>query len=281
MKNVYKPDNSFKFPFTQFSGRNRSFQHNWLARYPGLCYSPQLDAAFCIYCVLFSTNTDKRGKLVKNPYRNWKKATEQFDEHFLHKRHNSGDTSVSSHKLTGTGYQAHRHCMTLGLNFLDVMENSSKSVDVALNTALDERKQKNAKILKTIVDTVILCGRQNLPFRGHRDDSKYFNDTSINCGNFKALLQYRAKGGDTDLAEHLSNAPKNATYISKTIQNELINIIGETIQKRLVQEIIESGGYFALMADEVRDSANKEQLAVTLRFTDRKGLSNKDMFDTK
>lgn len=47
----------------------------------------------------------------------------------------------------------------------------------------------------------------------------------------------------------------------------------------IVQEIIESGGYFALMADEVRDSANKEQLAVTLRFTDIKGML-KTVFDT-
>lgn len=47
----------------------------------------------------------------------------------------------------------------------------------------------------------------------------------------------------------------------------------------IVEEIIESGGYFALMADEVRDSANKEQLAVTLRFTDIKGML-KTVFDT-
>ena len=33
------------------------------------------------------------------------------------------------------------------------------------------------------------------------------------------------------------------------------------------------------MADEVRDSANKEQLAVTLRFTDIKGML-KTVFDT-
>lgn len=121
MKNVYKPDVSFKFPSSKFGGKNRSFQFSWLARYPGLCYSPQFDAAFCMYCVLFTANTDKRGKLVTNPFTNWKKATEQFDEHFLHKRHNSGDSSGSSHKVTGTGYLSHKHCMTLGLNFLDVM----------------------------------------------------------------------------------------------------------------------------------------------------------------
>lgn len=130
----------------------------------------------------------------------------------MHKRHNSDDSSGSSHKVTGTGYQSHKHCMTLGLNFLVVMENTSKSVNVALNSGLEQRKHKNGNILKTIVETVILCGRQNLAFRGHRDDSKYTNDRSINSGNFKALLQYRANGGDTDLAEHLLNAHKNATY---------------------------------------------------------------------
>jgi hypothetical protein len=42
----------------------------------------------------FVSFPSKHGQLVSEPFRSWKKAPEKFDEHFLKKRHNSGDTSV-------------------------------------------------------------------------------------------------------------------------------------------------------------------------------------------
>ena len=50
------------------------------------------------------------------------------------------------------------------------MKHEKKSVDVALSSALEQRKATNMKILETIVQTVVLCGRQNIALRGHRDD---------------------------------------------------------------------------------------------------------------
>ena len=34
----------------------------------------------------------------------------------------------------------------------------------------------------------MFCGKQNIPFCGHRDDSRHLNDK---CGNFQALLDFR------------------------------------------------------------------------------------------
>ena len=67
----------------------------------------------------------------------------------------------------------------------------------------------------------------------------------------------------------LKNAPSNATYISKTTQNEVITIIVDSIQRSIVNHCNEDGGWFSLSADEVRDTANNEQLAVTLRYVDK------------
>ena len=67
----------------------------------------------------------------------------------------------------------------------------------------------------------------------------------------------------------LKNAPSNATYISKTTQNEVISIIGDSIQRSIVNDCNEAGGWFSLSADEVRDTANNEQLAVTFRYVDK------------
>ena len=41
-------------------------------------------------------------------------------------------------------------------------------------------------------------------------------------GNFIECLGYRVKGGNTELENHLKTCGKNASYISKTSQNELI-----------------------------------------------------------
>ena len=36
----------------------------------------------------------------------------------------------------------------------------------------DERKASNMKLLESIVQTILLCSRQNIPLRGHKDSSK-------------------------------------------------------------------------------------------------------------
>jgi hypothetical protein len=63
------------------------------------------------------------------------------DEHFLKKRHNSGDTSVK--KKPGSGYESHKENYTMSENFRRRMENTQEDVIVALNTGLQERKIRN------------------------------------------------------------------------------------------------------------------------------------------
>ena len=45
--------------------------------------------------------------------------------------------------------------------------------------------------MESIVDTIILCGRQCLPLCGHRDDSNALDDVDHNPGNFVELLKFR------------------------------------------------------------------------------------------
>ncbi len=61
-----------------------------------------------------------------------------------------------------------------------------------------------------------------ISLRGHRDDST----ASCECsrGNFQALVDYSIKSGNTALAKHLQDAGRNATYTSKTTQNDLIEL---------------------------------------------------------
>ena len=94
-----------------------------------------------------------------------------------------------------------------------------------LTKGSDKEVQKNRSKLKPIVDTIILLGRLGLPFRRHRDDSQYHSNvgeySSGGVGNFIECLGYRVRGSDTELENHLKTCSENASYISKTSQNEL------------------------------------------------------------
>ena len=83
-------------------------------------------------------------------------------------------------------------------------------------------------------------------------------------GNLWALLQFRISSGDTVLKEHLDTAPMNATYISPDIQNQVIQVLGDYILHQIL--INKETKYFSVIAGEVTDSSNKEQLAVVLCY---------------
>lgn len=86
----------------------------------------------------------------------------------------------------------------------------------------------------------------------------------MDCRQFSSSW---ANGGDTTLKEHLETAAGNATYRSKTIQNEFINLCGDYVLDKIVSEI-KKAPIFAVMADEVEDSAHVEQMPVAVRFVD-------------
>ena len=65
----------------------------------------------------------------------------------------------------------------------------------------------------------------------------------------------------------MENSSKSATYHSTTIQNELIDICGETILKKVVSEI-KDATYFFILAYEATDISNIEQIPIVIRFVD-------------
>ena len=118
---------------------------------------------------------------------------------------------------------------------------------------------------------MILCGRLALPLRGHRDDSQYQPEISgysaNSVGVFISLLNYRVRGGDLVLAEHLRSCSKNASYISKTTQNEIIFSCGKFVSEKIISEV-KRNKFFSIICDEASDSSHKEQMSIVLRFVD-------------
>ncbi len=133
-----------------------------------------------------------------------------------------------------------------------------------LNKAHEEQVSRNAQVIKSLLKRVSFCGRQSLSFRGHRDDSTALGARKM--GNFIELVWFRAENDDM-LRTYLETSPRNALYTSKTIKNEMIDVIGSAIEDQIIDEI-QAAKFFTILADEVTDCANLEQVSLVIRFVD-------------
>jgi hypothetical protein len=255
INNHWKPPPDFNFPSSETS--RRKFCASWLHRWSWLCYSKLYNGAFCLSCVLFGHQTGHNGsklsKLFKEPLTNWQSAATKLEKH--------QKQSV-----------IHHDSMLRLVQFRSVMTGETKGIDEQADTMRSARVQYNRDILSSITKTVILAGKQNLPLRGHRDDSQHY--ASPNPGNFQAFLDFRVDSGDTKLKQHFETGKKNATYRSKTIQNKLVKICGTQIRDKIVSEINNSNcPVYSVLADEATDCSSIEQMPIVLRYVD----SNKEI----
>lgn len=188
----FVPDLNFKFP----KDKSRSFQHQYLRKYKWLAYSKQDNGGYCLPCVLFARSTDARkgkGTFVDTAFTNFKKAYEMCDSHAV--RH------------------YHKDAVIFCDAFVERMTGRRDSIAVQLNKDLAHSIETNKQKLASIVETIVFCGRQNIPLRGHRDsgtDVEGCQSPTTNHGNFRALLQFRISAGDTTLKQHLDAAGRNA-----------------------------------------------------------------------
>ena len=85
--------------------------------------------------------------------------------------------------------------------FKNVMEKRLAPVDQVVDSVRDARIKRHREKLIPVVKTIIFCGKQNIPLRGHRDDAKYLSKSNINPSNFQALLDFRIDSGNKVLED--------------------------------------------------------------------------------
>ena len=102
----------------------------------------------------------------------------------------------------------------------------------------------------------------------HRDDGRLEEEEpEENGGNFRGLLHLLLHHGNDVLNEHIKSAPANATYLSKTIQNGILECARAVIQDSIRRTVGER--FYSLLADETTDRAGREQLVIVLRYAIR------------
>ena len=64
---------------------------------------------------------------------------------------------------------------------------------------------------------------------------------------------------------------KNATYRSKTIQNQIIEVLGDQLLEGIIANV-KAAKYFAVSADEATDRGLQTQLTVTVCYVDEMSM---------
>lgn len=126
---------------------------------------------------------------MKTPFRNYNKSKEKLDSH---KR--SLDRAACARAQ---------------------LANIERRIDTQINTIAMRNAQANRAILPYIVAAVLLCTKQQIALRGHRDDQVQFAEPpASNEGNFIAILRLLAESNPVR-KEHLISGPQNVRYTSK------------------------------------------------------------------
>lgn len=92
---------------------------------------------------------------------------------------------------------------------------------------------ENRERLRSIIESILFLGRQNIAIRVHRDQGVLNIFTAslsvINEGNFRELLKFHLASGNAILETHLKTYNSKATYISHTTQENLIDCIKDEL----------------------------------------------------
>lgn len=271
LNKIWTPDLNYNFPIkSSIVGKQKKviklkFQFKWLLNFPWLAYSESNNGAYCKYCVAFAKteagiNCQKLGVFVVKKYDDWRHALENFKNH------------------SNLGY--HKKSLLDADNFLNMLKNPTTSIDKIIDNEKSKQVMQNRKNIIPIIEAVILCGRQNMALRGHRDSGKIETDTSKtinekNEGNFREILRYRAQG-DFELKSHLE-APGKIKYISHTSQNHIIDACNKVLLNKVVSRV-NAAKCFSILADETTDISGIEQVSLCARYVELNTLTLTEEF---
>ena len=113
-----------------------------------------------------------------------------------------------------------------------------QTIDKNMQKHIDEERKKWKAILESVVDVLLFLSKQNLLFRGHREAFE-----SNNQGNFLENVKLLEKYSPV-LSKHFSDIriskKMTTTYLSPTIQNELVLLLSKKVGNIILQKVREA-----------------------------------------
>ncbi|CAN6682589.1 unnamed protein product [Malus baccata var. baccata] len=225
----------------------RCFITGWFDRFKWLEYSISKDATFCRYCYLFKCDFDQMGStgndvFTEKGFTNWKKGPENLRAH---------EGGVGS--LHNKAVQQAKDLMT-----------QKQHIETFVIKQTDEARNNYHTLLSASLECTRWLLGQGLPFRGHDESLK-----SSNRCNYLELMHFLSKHNEQVRKVVFENAPKNLKYTSSDIQKDIVRACAIETINTITKDM--EGEFFSLLVDGSRDSSTKEQMAVILRYVNKKG----------
>ncbi len=202
-----------------------------------LMYSPSTGKVYCLPCVLFGETQSQ--SQFQTGFSDWKNASHQIQFHENNTKHRvCVQTLISRRRIYG-------------------------GIDTSLEVTFNKEREYWMKVLQRVVSVIKFLSSRGLPFRG---DDEILG--SQHNGNYLEILELIAEY-DPFLSSHLAkygNVGKGKqSYLSSSICEELIEVLGHKVLKFIANEIIEAK-YFSISVDSTPDISHTDQLTVVLRY---------------
>lgn len=237
--NIVFPQNS-ENPPRRFTNDNymRSMKNGEKILRSWMLYSMSTDSVFCFACTVFG----KRDNALSDcGFRTWRNLAHHLKEHEYSKGH--CDNMRNWHELQ-------RRLQT--------------------NTTIDQRQQDLMRIeiehwkgvIRRVIAIICHLAERNQALRG--TTSELYDPHN---GNFLAQVELMAQF-DSVMTEHIRKIENQETrvhYLSGTIQNEIIALIGNKVLEEIVRRV-HRAKYYSVIMDCTPDVSHKEQLSIVLRI---------------
>ena len=217
---------------------SRRFTKTWYSKHSWITGCSHSGKVYCFPCLLFG-DSQREKAWTQSGVNDWKHLSEKVKRH----------VKCSCHV---------ENCLKLAFfGKTNIAEQLSKAYrDSLIQHNLEV--ERNRHILSRIIDCIKFCGAFELALRGHDE-----NLTSDNPGVFLGLVNFAA-ALDSVLSQHLESATV-FKGTSKTIQNELLDIMLKTLQCTIQKEV-KQADFVAVIADDTSDVSNHLQNVVVFRY---------------
>jgi hypothetical protein len=202
-----------------------------------LCYSPATGCVYCFACKLLSPSPS----VFTTGFKDWKHGEQRISSHEHGEQHRTAMMCLATrHKTSDLG-----------------------RVDGALLAQYEEKCNYWRKLLTRIVSVIRFLCERGLPFRG---DNELVGSTSN--GNYLGILELISEY-DTFLAEHIrlhgNKGRGHTSYLSSTICEEFIQIMGKKVLSVIVEEA-KLCKYYSISVDSTPDVSHVDQLTFIIRY---------------
>lgn len=212
---------------------------NWL------CFSPSKGCVYCFTCRLMCSNTENSEALLSsNEFSDWKHSQERLHSH-----------EQSTEHLTAT-IAFNKRLKSIG------------RIDMELTQQVERQAQYWRLVLKRVINVIKFIAEHGLAFRG---DNELVG--SPRNGNFLGILELIAQF-DNFLEQHIKNRAScgkgHTSYLSSTIMEEIICVMGEQVLGEIISQVKKSK-YYSISLDSTPDAAHIDQLTLVLRYMEKDG----------